>query len=105
MLGILSNQIVPFKIADLVAAGVDDAIVEGAELDCNGFDRLMVIVKTGATATAAGLIKTYVENCAATGGTFEEDTTASVTHTMGAADTHKFFILDARLLKRYNKFV
>lgn len=108
MLGNLSSQVDFQRWLDtLVTAGVDGAIVESAAVDCNGFDRILVTLDVGATATKNGTIKFYLEECATAAGSYTALSGATIgTHTHGASgETKKTYIIDAKLNYRYIKVV
>lgn len=108
MLGNLSKQVDFQRWLDtLVTAGVDGAIVESAAVDCNGFDRILVTLDVGATATQAGTIKFYLEECATAAGSYTALSGATIgTHTHGASDeAKKTYVIDAKLNLRYVKVV
>jgi len=106
MLGNLIKQ-VDFQrwIDTLVTASVDASLVESAAIDCAGFDRALVTMDVGATATQAGTIKFYLEECDTSAGTFAALSGATIgTHTHGASgEAKKTYIIDAQLNKRYIK--
>ncbi len=106
MLGQLIKQ-VNFQrwIDTLVTAGVDAALVESSAIDCSGYDRMLVTMDVGATATQAGTIKFYLEECDTSGGTYAALSGATIgTHTHGASgEAKKTYIIDAKLNKRYVK--
>lgn len=106
MLGQLIKQ-VNFQrwIDTLVTAGVDAALVESAAIDCSGYDRMLVTMDVGATATQNGTIKFYLEECDTSGGTYAALAGATIgTHTHGASgEAKKTYIIDAKLNKRYVK--
>jgi len=108
MLGNLIKQVDFQRWLDtLVTAGVDAAIVESAAVDCAGYDRILVTLDIGATATQAGTIKFYLEECDTSDGTYTALTGASIgTHTHGATgEAKKTYIIDSKLSKRYVKVV
>lgn len=106
MLGQLSKQVdIQRWLAALVTAGTDVALVEGSEIDCNGFDRVLVTLEVGATATQNGTVKFLIEECATSGGTYAALSGATIgTHTHGASgETAKVYVIDAKLNYRYIK--
>lgn len=108
MLGQLSKQIdIQRWLAAIVAAGTDVAIVESAAIDCAGYDRIMVTLDIGATATQNGTVKFYLEECATSTGSYAAMTGATIgTHTHGASDeTAQTYVIDAKLNLRYVKVV
>ncbi len=108
MLGNLIKQVDFQRWLDtLVTAGVDGAIVESAAVDCNGFDRILVTLDVGATATTNGTIKFYLEECATSSGTFTALSGATIgTHKHGASgEAKKTYVIDAKLNLRYVKVV
>jgi hypothetical protein len=106
MLGQLIKQ-VQFQrwIDTLVTAGVDASLVESSVIDCAGYDRMLVTMDVGATATQNGTIKFYLEECATSDGTYAALSGATIgTHTHGASgEAKKTYIIDAKLSKRYVK--
>lgn len=106
MLGQLIKQ-VEFQrwIDTLVTADVDASLVESAAIDCAGYDRMLVTMDVGATATQNGTIKFYLEECDTSGGTYAALSGATIgTHTHGASgEAKKTYIIDAKLNKRYVK--
>ena len=108
MLGNLIKQVDFQRWLDtLVTANVDGAIVESAAVDCNGFDRILVTLDVGATATQNGTIKFYLEECATSSGTFTALSGATIgTHKHGASgEAKKTYVIDAKLNYRYIKVV
>ena len=104
MLGNLANQVRPIKIADAVAAGVDAAVVDSAAIDCSGFDRLLVVLRVGATAVENGVVALSVVDCDTSGGTYAAITGAAISHINGGSgETNQFYLLDTKLVKKYAK--
>lgn len=108
MLGQLSKQF-DFQrwLAALVAAGTDVGIIESAAIDCAGYDRASVTLDIGPTATTAGTVKFYIEECATSGGIYTALSGATIgTHThAGSGETAKTYLIDAKLNLRYIKVV
>ena len=108
MLGNLIKQ-VDFQhwLDTLVTAGVDAAIVESSAIDCSGYDRILVTLDIGGTATQAGTIKFYLEECDTSGGTYSALSGATIgTHTHGASgEAKKTYVIDSKLSKRFVKVV
>ena len=108
MLGNLIKQVDFQRWLDtLVTAGVDAAIVESSAIDCSGYDRILVTLDIGATATQAGTVKFYLEDCDTADGTFAALTGATIgTHTHGASgEAKKTYVIDSKLSKRFVKVV
>lgn len=108
MLGQLIKQVSFVRwLSTLVTTGTDAAIVESSAIDCAGYDRMLVTLDVGATATQAGTIKFYLEECDTSTGTFTALSGATIgTHTHGATgDAKKTYVIDAKLNKRYVKIV
>lgn len=108
MLGNLIKQVDFQRWLDtLVTAGVDAAIVESSAIDCAGYDRILVTLDVGATATQAGTIKFYLEECDTSDGTYAALSGATIgTHTHGAlGEAKKTYIIDSKLSKRFVKVV
>ena len=108
MLGNLIKQVDFQRWLDtLVTAGVDAAIVESSAIDCSGYDRILVTLDIGATATQAGTIKFYLEECDTSGGTYSALSGATIgTHTHGASgEAKKTYVIDSKLSKRFVKVV
>lgn len=104
MLGNLAKGINIFKITDAVAAGKDVALVESSAIDCMAYDRMLVVLRVGATATNAGKITLYVEDSETSGGTYAEISGSKIARTLTASgETNKFYLLDTKLSKRYAK--
>lgn len=106
MIGNLSKEI-DFQrwLAALVAAGTDIALVESSAIDCAGYDRIMVTLDIGPTATQNGTVKFYLEECATSGGSYTALSGATIgTHTHGASDeAAQTYVIDAKLNLRYIK--
>ena len=108
MLGNLIKQVDFQRWLDtLVTAGVDAAIVESSAIDCSGYDRILVTLDIGGTATQAGTIKFYLEECDTSGGTYSALSGATIgTHTHGASgEAKKTYVIDSKLSKRFVKVV
>lgn len=106
MLGQLIKQ-VQFQrwIDTLVTAAVDVANVESAAIDAASYDRMLVTLDVGATATNAGTVKFFLTECDTAAGTFTALAGATIgTHTHGTSgEAKKTYIIDAKLDKRYVK--
>ena len=84
-----------------MAAGTDAGLVESSAIDCASYDRMMVIFRLGATATNAGKLTMYIEDCTTPNGTFEELSGSKKEHTFGSSgETNKFHIIDVALAKK-----
>jgi hypothetical protein len=94
-------------LAAAVEAGVDAAIVESSAIDCQSFDRILVTLDIGKTATQNGTVKFYLEECATSDGTYAAISGATIgTHKHGATgETAKTYLIDAKISKRYVKIV
>ncbi len=104
MLGNLGDSINVFKITDAIVAGQDGGLVESSAIDCAGYDRMLVILRVGATATNLGVLDFYLEDCLTSGGTYAKMEDTAIAHTFGASgETNKYHIIDQRLSKRYAK--
>jgi hypothetical protein len=105
MLGNLSKGIVPFKVADALTDGKDLAAAESSTaINCSGYDRLMVIYRTGANVANGAKITIYVKEADAADGQFEEIDGSKLIHTAGASgETNMFHIVDVKLGKPFVK--
>lgn len=104
MLGQLIKQIQFQRWIDtLVTAGTDVANVASASIDCASYDRILVTLDVGATATQNGTIKFFLTECDTTDGSFTALSGATIgTHTHGASgEAKKTYIIDAKLNKRF----
>ncbi|HOQ61978.1 MAG TPA: hypothetical protein PKZ08_15235 [Vicinamibacterales bacterium] len=84
----------------LVTAGVDGAAVDSAAIDCRGFDRILVTLDVGATATKNGTLKFLLVDCDTSGGTYAAITGATIgTHTFGASgEAKKTHVIDCAVV-------
>ena len=106
MLGQLIKQVSLNRWLDtLKTAGVDAALAESSAIDCCGYDRMLVTLDVGATATQNGTIQFFLEECDTATGTFTALDGATIgTHKHGATgDAKKTYVIDAKLNKRYVK--
>lgn len=94
-------------IDTLVTAGVDAAAIDSVAIDCQSFDRILVAMDIGATATNAGTVKFYLTECDTAAGVFKALAGATIgTHTHGnSGEAKKTYIIDAKLSKRFVKIV
>lgn len=106
MLGNLIKQVKYVRwLSTLVTAGKDASNVASSAIDCAGFDRVLVALEVGATATQNGTLKFFLSECDTSTGEFKAITDATIgTHTFAASgEAKKTHIIDCKLTKRYLK--